>query len=131
MCSREVASGLRAHYSLDDMRGRRVLVVCNLKAAKMVGFESAGMVLAAKNADGSVVQLLEPPPGAQVGERVYLEGVSGEAWSASRVTKKKMWNVVAETLVTDAACVATWSGQALLTSAGPCTVPSLAGAPIS
>ena len=45
---REIASGLRDFYSLDDMQDRKVLVVCNLKAAKMVGFTSNGMVLAAK-----------------------------------------------------------------------------------
>ena len=129
--TREVASGLRGFYSLDEMRGRRVLVVCNLKAAKMVGFESAGMVLAAKSADGSAVQLLEPPAGAELGERVCLEGVTGAAWSASRIAKKKVWATVAESLKTDAGCVATWAGQALLTSAGPCTVPSLASVPIS
>jgi len=45
---REIASGLREHYTLEDMEGRKVLVVCNLKAAKIVGFASNGMVLAAK-----------------------------------------------------------------------------------
>ena len=45
---REIASGLREHYTLEEMEGRKVLVVCNLKAAKIVGFTSNGMVLAAK-----------------------------------------------------------------------------------
>lgn len=45
---REIASGLREHYTLEQMEGRKVLVVCNLKAAKIVGFTSNGMVLAAK-----------------------------------------------------------------------------------
>ena len=45
---REIASGLRGHYTLEDMQDRLVLVVCNLKAAKIVGFSSNGMVLAAK-----------------------------------------------------------------------------------
>ena len=45
---REIASGLRQHYTLEDMQDREVLVVCNLKAAKIVGFVSNGMVLAAK-----------------------------------------------------------------------------------
>ena len=45
---REIASGLRGHYALEDMQDRLVLVVCNLKAAKIVGFTSNGMVLAAK-----------------------------------------------------------------------------------
>lgn len=45
---REIASGLRDFYSLEEMQGRKVLVVCNLKAAKMKDFMSNGMVLAAK-----------------------------------------------------------------------------------
>lgn len=45
---REIASGLRGHYTLEEMQDKLVLVVCNLKAAKIVGFVSNGMVLAAK-----------------------------------------------------------------------------------
>ncbi|KAL7552162.1 hypothetical protein ACHAWF_015378 [Thalassiosira exigua] len=45
---RQIASGLREHYTLEEMQDRKVLVVCNLKAAKIVGFSSNGMVLAAK-----------------------------------------------------------------------------------
>jgi methionine--tRNA ligase beta chain len=45
---REIASGLKEHYTLEEMQDREVLVVCNLKAAKIVGFVSNGMVLAAK-----------------------------------------------------------------------------------
>ncbi len=45
---RDIASGLREHYSLEEMQDREVLVVCNLKPAKIVGFMSNGMVLAAK-----------------------------------------------------------------------------------
>lgn len=45
---REIASGLRQHYDIEAMQDRKVLVVCNLKAAKIVGFSSNGMVLAAK-----------------------------------------------------------------------------------
>jgi methionyl-tRNA synthetase len=129
--TREVASGLRSHYSLEDMEKRRVLVVCNLKPAKMVGFESAGMVLAAKSEDGSKVELVSPPEGAEIGELVYIDGVTGEPWAANKVTKKKIWNTVTPDLKTDDSCVATWEGKPLLTSAGPCTVPSLTAAPIS
>lgn len=45
---RQITSGLREHYSLEDMQDRKVLVVCNLKSSKIVGFVSEGMVLAAK-----------------------------------------------------------------------------------
>jgi methionyl-tRNA synthetase len=45
---RQIASGLRGHYTLEEMQDRKVLVVCNLKSSKIVGFVSEGMVLAAK-----------------------------------------------------------------------------------
>jgi tRNA-binding EMAP/Myf-like protein len=39
---RQIASGLREHFTLEQMQGRRVVVVTNLKPAKLVGFESNG-----------------------------------------------------------------------------------------
>ena len=64
---RQIASGLRAHYSLEEMNtGKRVLVVANLKAKKLAGFASHGMVLCAKNADESKVEFVDPPAGAAV-----------------------------------------------------------------
>lgn len=39
-----IASGLRAFYSLEEMQGRRVLVLANLKARNIGGFKSEGMV---------------------------------------------------------------------------------------
>lgn len=39
-----IASGLRAFYSLEEMQGRRVIVLANLKARNIGGFKSNGMV---------------------------------------------------------------------------------------
>ncbi|RLN10132.1 hypothetical protein BBJ28_00023514, partial [Nothophytophthora sp. Chile5] len=44
---RQIASGLVYHYSLEEMQGRRVLVLCNLKPRNLVGFRSHGMVMCA------------------------------------------------------------------------------------
>eukprot|EP00291_Cryptomonas_curvata_P026999 CAMPEP_0172177892 /NCGR_PEP_ID=MMETSP1050-20130122/15714_1 /TAXON_ID=233186 /ORGANISM="Cryptomonas curvata, Strain CCAP979/52" /LENGTH=258 /DNA_ID=CAMNT_0012850513 /DNA_START=16 /DNA_END=789 /DNA_ORIENTATION=+ len=117
---RSVASGLRAFYTLEQFcPGKKVVVVTNLKPAKMAGFESQGMVMAATTADHSQVKLLEPPADAKVGERVYLEGVSGEAYNPNQVQKKKVLPAVLADLKTDGSCVACWQGRPLLTSAGP------------
>lgn len=51
---REIASGLRDHLTLEEMQDSLVLVVCNLRAARLAGFNSNGMVLAAKGSDGKV-----------------------------------------------------------------------------
>ncbi len=75
---RNIASGLRAHYNLEDLEGQRVLVLANLKTRKLVGFPSHGMVLCAASEDGSKVKFIEPPADAKVGERVMCEGFDGE-----------------------------------------------------
>ena len=46
----------------------------NLKPAKLAGFMSNGMVLCASSADHSKVELVRPPAGSKIGERVQLEG---------------------------------------------------------
>jgi methionine--tRNA ligase beta chain len=51
---RSIASGLRAHHTLAEMQNRLICVVCNLKPAKLAGFVSDGMVLAAQGSDGKV-----------------------------------------------------------------------------
>ena len=152
---RQIASGLREHYTLDEMQDRKVLVVCNLKAAKIVGFNSNGMVLAAKvrphniicsslirntrnsflhflqSADGKQVEIVSPPADAPVGERVFVHGLSGEPYSSAQIKKKKVWESVSKGLKTGENGVATWDGMEIRTSAGVCSVASLVGAPIS
>ena len=133
--ARKIASGLRDYYSLDQMQGRRVLVIANLKPRKLQGFESNGMVVCAVAADGKS-EFIEPPEGAAPGERVYCEGVTGDAWEPNKVGKrdKKLKTTPLERaqkeMLTSAACVAEWQGKPILTKAGPCTCASLAGVPI-
>lgn len=127
---RQVASGLRDHYTLEEMQDRKVLVVCNLKAAKLHEFVSEGMVLAAKGDDGKV-ELISPPDDAVVGERVFIEGLVGEPVSSTQVKKKKIWEDVATGLKTAEGGVAQWNGKNIMTSAGVCVAASLVGAPIS
>lgn len=85
------------------MKGQRLLVVCNLKPSKMVGFVSNGMVLCAKK-DGKV-EFIEPPAGAKIGERVAVEAFAGGSApiTSTQVKKKKVWEAVAEVLRTDGA----------------------------
>jgi len=133
---RQITSGLRDYYTLEEMQDRLVLVVCNLKAAKIVDFMSNGMVLAAKHTteDGSSkAELITPPDGSKIGERVYLEGMEeqGEPYSSAQTKKKKTWNIVAADLKTGEDCIATWKGQSIRTSAGPCKAATLVGVPIA
>jgi aminoacyl tRNA synthase complex-interacting multifunctional protein 1 len=116
---RQIASGLRAHYGLEDLQGRKVLVLANLKERKLVGLPSHGMVLCATNDDGKVV-FVNPPEGAKVGERVMVEGFDGEPATENQVIKKKMLDTIVPELSTNDDGVATYRGKPMATSAGPC-----------
>ena len=128
---REIASGLRDFYSIEDMKEKLVLVVCNLKASKILGFASNGMVLAAKGEGGGKTELVEPPEGSKIGERVFIEGLEGKPFSSSQVKKKKIWNAVSKDLKTGEGGVATWQGKIIKTSTGSCKAASLVGVPIA
>ena len=51
---RTVVSGIAEHYRPDDLLGRQVVLVANLKPVKLRGVESQGMILAASTADGTL-----------------------------------------------------------------------------
>ena len=98
---RQIASGLRPFYKLDDMQNQTVLVLCNLKPRPLVGFNSHGMVMCASNEDHTQVQFAVPPADAKVGDRVTFEGFAGEPEAENKVAKKKIFEKVAPDLKTD------------------------------
>ena len=81
--------------------------------------------------DGKHVEIVSPPADAPVGERVFIDGLSGEPFSSTQVKKKKTWETVSKDLKTIDGGVATWDGKEIKTSAGVCSAASLVGAPIS
>jgi tyrosyl-tRNA synthetase len=126
---RTIVSGLVKYYTIEQMTNRKVLVICNMKPAKLRGILSEGMVLCASTEQ---VELLEPPAKAVVGERVSFAGYpcdypAGETLPRANEKKQKLY--LAD-LATTAAKVAAFKGVPMTTSAGPVTVPTLAGAPI-
>ena len=126
---RRIASGLRAYYTVDDLPGRRVLVVSNLKARKLAGFESHGMVLCASGDDGTV-QFIEPPDNAEIGERVHVQGFDGAPATENQIIKKKMLDVIIPDLKTNNEGIPSYKGIPLSTSSGPCK-PSIPNARVS
>ena len=66
---RQIVSGNKAHYSAEEMVGKRVMVVTNLKPAKLAGILSEGMILCAEDADGNLSLMVpekEMPAGAEI-----------------------------------------------------------------
>ena len=66
---RQLVSGIRKHYSPEEMVGKKVMVVTNLKPATLAGVKSEGMILCAEDADGNL-SLMVPekkmPAGAEI-----------------------------------------------------------------
>ena len=132
---RQIASGLRPHFTLEQMLGQRLLVVSNLKAKNLVGFKSHGMVLcAAQSLDSSGeerVEFVEPPPDAPIGEVVTYEGLPPpQPCSAAQVEKKKVFQSCLNGMRTLDDCRAAWNGHVFMTSAGPCRAKTVAGGPM-
>ena len=66
---RQILSGIKAHYTPEEMVGKKVMVVTNLKPAKLAGMVSEGMLLCAEDAEGNL-SLMTPekdmPAGAEI-----------------------------------------------------------------
>ena len=147
---RTVCSGLNGLIPLPELQGRSIIAVCNLKPVTMRGVKSAAMVLAAsprlssgeEDSHKGPVELVDPPAGANAGERVYFEGWEGEP-EAVLNPKKKVWETIQPGFTTtgdlevgfDAGGVeglkrsdATNGVAKLRTRGGVCVVRSLKGA---
>lgn len=70
---RQLCAGIKEFYQPDELTGKNVVVVSNLKPAKLRGVESQGMLLAAEK-DG-VVKVVEAP-NAEAGSPVTIEGIA-------------------------------------------------------
>lgn len=150
---RTVCSGLKGQVPLEEMQGRKIIAVCNLKPVTMRGVKSAAMVLAASprlkegeedNHKGPV-ELVSPPEGAAAGERVCFDGWEGEPEGVLN-PKKKVWESLQPGFITTeglevgfepgvVGALTNTDGErskgvkALMTkSGGRCTVKSLKGA---
>ena len=66
---KQIVSGIKAHYSPEEMVGKKVMVLVNLKPAKLAGVLSEGMLLCAEDADGNLALMTpekEMPAGAEI-----------------------------------------------------------------
>jgi len=57
--TRQVVSGIAKYYSPEDLVGKKVIMIANLKPAKLMGIESQGMILAASNGDKLVLATVD------------------------------------------------------------------------
>ena len=66
---KQIVSGIKAHYTPEEMVGKKVMVLVNLKPAKLAGVLSEGMLLCAEDADG-VLSLMVPEKEMPVGAEI-------------------------------------------------------------
>ncbi|KIW21391.1 hypothetical protein PV08_01971 [Exophiala spinifera] len=148
---RTVCSGLNGLVPLEEMQNRKVVVVANLKPVNMRSIKSAAMVLAASpaaeegadpHAADRVVELVNPPEGAEAGDPVFFEGWpygEGRGPEKQLNPKKKQWEAIqpgfftSEDLVVGFDAAKTEIGGAekgllIVEGKGKCTVKTLKGA---
>ena len=66
---KQIVSGIKAHYKPEEMVGKKVMVLVNLKPAKLAGVLSEGMLLCAEDAEGNLALMTpekEMPAGAEI-----------------------------------------------------------------
>ncbi len=66
---KQIVSGIKQHYSAEEMVGKKVMVLVNLKPAKLAGVLSEGMLLCAEDAEGNLALMVpekEMPAGAEI-----------------------------------------------------------------
>lgn len=104
---RTVVSGLVNHVPLEQMQNRMVILLCNLKPAKMRGVLSQAMVMCASSPEK--VEILAPPNGSVPGDRITFDAFPGEP-DKELNPKKKIWEQIQPDLHTNDECVATYKG---------------------
>mmetsp|Transcript_28284 Transcript_28284/g.65795 ORF Transcript_28284/g.65795 Transcript_28284/m.65795 type:complete len:430 (-) Transcript_28284:61-1350(-) len=130
--TRQIASGLRPFYQTEDLTGRMVLVLCNLKKRNLVGFPSHGMVLCASNDDHTKVEFVVPAEGSQPGDKVQFGDHQGDPEPENKVGKKKIFEALAPDLKTDDQGQVIWKDSVATTGAGVVTaLNKMAGAHVS
>jgi methionyl-tRNA synthetase len=65
---RQLVAGIRGHYTSEELVGKQIVVLANLRPAKLRGIESQGMLLAVRDADNLVV--IKPEKNVAPGTKV-------------------------------------------------------------
>jgi methionyl-tRNA synthetase len=88
---RIIVAGIKKNYSMDELKGRNIVIVANLKPAEIRGIKSNGMLLAAS--DNEIVTLLDPgdePPGSDV----VIQGIKKDPVAVIEFDEFKKFNMV-------------------------------------
>ncbi|KAJ3450368.1 aminoacyl tRNA synthase complex-interacting multifunctional protein [Anaeramoeba flamelloides] len=122
---RQVVSGIRKFFKHEELVGKLIVCITNLKKSKLRQVWSYAMILAASNSDHTQVEIIEPPQGSKVGERVLIGDLITTEPDRLLNPKRKYWRTLQMGLKTNESAVATFDGNPLKTSLGVCKAKSL------
>ena len=117
--ARQIVSGLSKYYRTEELVGKTVVLVDNLKGSKIRGVMSNGMVLAAESANGDALELLEvdAAPGTQVGLEGSAPSLANHEYRRIKATQFfDIAIVVKKNSVTIDGCALICNGHALHTT---------------
>lgn len=131
---RSIVSGLVKFFTSELLLNKKVVIVSNLKSAKIRGVVSEGMILTGcvRSNDVEKVELVNVPEGAVIGEAIRVSGVESRTTSNKSKSSFEVWKRVSAKLSTnsDRQLYFGTDSSLLSTSAGPCFVSSVTGATI-
>ncbi|KAJ2636316.1 Aminoacyl tRNA synthase complex-interacting multifunctional protein 1 [Coemansia sp. RSA 1286] len=129
--NRTIVSGLVGYYSEQQLQGKKVVVLANMKPRKLRGVVSQGMLLAATGAEANgsvIVQVLEAGKAARAGDPVCLQGSEKTPESPSieksPIKRQRVIDAFIDGLSLNS-CVASYRGQKLVTGNEHVTTRSL------
>ncbi|XP_063695770.1 tyrosine--tRNA ligase, cytoplasmic [Culicoides brevitarsis] len=113
---KSIVSNLSQFYSLEELTGMEVVVLCNMKSSKFKGVESEGLVLCAFNEEK--FEPLKVPAGSAPGTKMTVEGFEANGEIPQLNPKKKVWDKIQAEFKTNENGEALWKEFSLLTVNG-------------
>ncbi|XP_031332703.1 aminoacyl tRNA synthase complex-interacting multifunctional protein 1-like [Photinus pyralis] len=104
---RTVCSGLVKFVPIEQLENKSVMLLCNLKPAKMRGVTSEAMIMCASCSEA--IEVLSPPPGCIAGEAVHCEGYTRNP-DLIMNPKKKIFEAIVPDLATNETLEACYKG---------------------
>lgn len=122
----EMVAEHQPYMSEEELLNKKVVVLCNLKEVKVARTKSKGMILCFLGPKGTL-ELMEPHPDAEIGERVYASGEElTDPVTPIQMKKNKVWETLKKDIATNKKLEIMYKDRFIVRSrAGPCHVESL------
>ena len=126
----QVVTNLKKSMTAEQLEGKLLTLLCNLKPTSFRGEKSLAMILGGNSADGTQHGLVVPAAGAKPGDRLSLKGQLPIEPVPGRANEKVLASTFAQ-LSTNAKGQLTWNGKVVVAPNGPVVMPEISGAVFS